>query len=53
MKLLLYLVLSTIGSAVGWWLGALVGTTTAIVLSAIGTGLGVYYARRLARDYFV
>ena len=34
--------------AVGWWLGAYVGLFTAVVVSAIGTGVGLYYGRRLA-----
>jgi hypothetical protein len=50
MKLLSYLLLSSIGGGIGWWLGEFVGMGTAVVLSGIGTGVGVYYARKLARD---
>jgi hypothetical protein len=42
----------TVGSAIGWWLGAFVGLGTAVVISGIGTGVGLYYGRRLA-DYLM
>ena len=41
----------SIGGAIGWWLGALHGMTLAILLSAIGSGVGLYYTRKLAEDY--
>jgi hypothetical protein len=39
---------ASIGGAIGWWLGARVGTMTAFVLSTVGTGVGVYAGRRIA-----
>ncbi len=39
---------ATVGGAIGWWLGARVGVLTAFVVSAVGTGLGVYAGRNLA-----
>lgn len=42
---------ATIGGALGWWLGALVGPVTAFIVSAIGTGVGVYAVRRLNAVY--
>jgi hypothetical protein len=30
----------------GWWLGSQIGLYTALILSLIGTALGLYYARR-------
>jgi hypothetical protein len=42
MKTLLVLVVSTIGSAVGWWLGARIGIMSAFVLSMVGLGLGMW-----------
>ena len=48
MEKLLILVVSTIGSAVGWWLGAHVGMMTAFVASMVGLGLGVWWGRQLA-----
>ena len=53
MKLVLYLGLSTVGGMIGAWLGSLVGgMVTSFSVSMIGTAVGVYYARKLARDYF-
>ena len=43
---------ASIGGAAGWWLGALVGTTTAVVVSAVGTGVGIYGVRRWLAGYF-
>ena len=37
---------ATVGGAIGWWLGEFVGIMTAVVLSAFGSGIGFYYARR-------
>lgn len=37
----------TLGGAVGWWLGAKVGIMTAVVVSMVGTGVGLYYGRKL------
>jgi hypothetical protein len=42
---------ATIGSYAGWILGARIGFTTAFILSMIGTGLGIYYGRRIAQHY--
>ena len=42
---------ATVGGAVGWWLGALVGTMTAFFLGVVGTALGVWIARRWASSY--
>lgn len=51
MTKLLWLVGATMGGAAGWWLGAFVGIMTAVVLSAVGTGLGIYVARRVGSEY--
>lgn len=40
---------ATAGGYVGWALGALVGTFSAFVVSILGTAVGVYYGRRIAR----
>ena len=42
---------ATVGSYAGWALGAREGFTTAFIVSMIGTGIGIYYGRRLARAY--
>jgi hypothetical protein len=39
---------ATLGGAIGWWLGAPIGTMTAFILSMLGTGVGVYAGRRIA-----
>jgi hypothetical protein len=39
------------GGWLGWWLGALVGFMTAFVVSILGTAAGVYFGRRIARQY--
>ena len=42
---------ATAGGTLGWWLGARIGLFTAFVLSTVGTGIGLYVALRLAREY--
>ncbi|MCK4846586.1 MAG: hypothetical protein KAS88_02860 [Deltaproteobacteria bacterium] len=39
-----------IGGAIGWWLGSLIGTFTAVLLSGIGTGVGVYLMRKIIKN---
>jgi hypothetical protein len=51
MKRLLGLVGATAGSAVGWWLGAHVGIMAAMVVSAVGTGVGLWGGVRIANEY--
>jgi hypothetical protein len=43
---------ATIVGTVGWYLGALVGFWTGFVLSGIGSGVGLYYGRKIAREHF-
>ena len=50
MSRLLTVLGATLGGAIGWWLGARVGTMTAFVLSTLGTGVGVYAGRRIAES---
>jgi hypothetical protein len=42
---------ATIGGIIGWWLGGFIGVMTAYIVSTIGSGLGIYWARRLANEY--
>jgi hypothetical protein len=51
MNKLLVMTGASVGGAVGWWAGSAVGLFTAFVLSTVGTGAGVYAARRLI-DYY-
>jgi len=48
MKKLLVMVVSTIGSALGWWLGAKIGIMTAFLLSMVGLGVGIWAGAKLA-----
>jgi hypothetical protein len=41
----------TIGGYIGWIVGAPVGIFTAFVVSMVGTGAGLYAARRLAERF--
>ncbi|MBC8424556.1 hypothetical protein H8E07_10565 [bacterium] len=40
---------ATIGSAIGWWLGARIGIITAFLVSTLGAGVGFYFGSRSAR----
>jgi hypothetical protein len=51
MTKLLALVGSTIGGYAGWALGAPIGIFTAFAISMLGTGVGLYYGRRIGRHY--
>jgi hypothetical protein len=48
---LLSFVGATIGGYAGWFAGAKIGFTTAFMLSMVGTGIGMYYGRLIARNY--
>ncbi len=48
MNKLVTMVGGTIGSYVGWALGARAGIMTAFMLSMVGTGLGMFAAHRAA-----
>ena len=37
----------SIGGGVGWWLGNLLGMGYAVILSGIGSGLGLYLIRKV------
>ena len=51
MKGLLSFLGMNVGGALGWWLGALHSITLAVVLSAVGSGVGLYWIHKLARKY--
>ncbi len=42
---------ATLGGAAGWWIGARIGVMTALVVSMVGTGIGIYGGSRVARHY--
>ena len=52
MSKMMWLIGSTIGGWLGWWLGSRFGLMTATILSAVGTGFGIYWARRFTADHF-
>lgn len=42
---------SALFSAFGWWLGAQVDVALAVVLSAVGAGVGLYWGRRFYDEW--
>jgi hypothetical protein len=50
MKRLIGLIGASMGSALGWWIGSQIGLMTAFLVSTLLTGLGLYYATRIARQ---
>jgi len=51
MEKVMGLIGATVVGAAGWWAGEHVGLMTAFVLSMVGTGVGLYAGRRVAREY--
>jgi len=49
MERIIVFVGASVGGALGWWLGAQVGVMTAFFVSIVGTGAGMYLARRWIR----
>jgi hypothetical protein len=43
----------TVGGAIGWYAGSIFGFMTAFILSCVGTGVGMWVARRAAQQYLV
>jgi hypothetical protein len=41
----------TVLGGVGWWLGEQWNLFAAVVLSAVGTGVGMYYGRKLFDEW--
>ena len=41
---------ASILGAIGWWLGARLGLAAAVLLSALGGGVGLYYGNRWFDD---
>lgn len=35
----------------GWWLGAFIGIGTAVLVSALASGIGLYWGRRLYDEH--
>lgn len=49
MKGLPVLLVTTVGSAAGWWVGARVGIMTAFIASVVGFGIDMWAGAELAR----
>jgi uncharacterized protein YcfJ len=47
----LALIGATAGGAIGWWVGSGLGLLGAFVLGIVGTAVGTYAGRRIAREY--
>jgi len=52
MRRLLIIVGATAGGYVGWALGDMIGMTTAVLLSLVGSGVGWYMGDRMAQAWF-
>ncbi len=39
-------------SGTGWYLGTRIGLMSGFILSAVGAGVGLYFTRRLLRNFF-
>jgi hypothetical protein len=51
MRKILGMVGATVGSSLGWWLGARIGFMSAFMLSMVGTGLGMYAGWWVSSEY--
>ena len=51
MSKLMVFIGATAGGWLGWFAGESFGTMTAFMLSMVGTGVGIYVARRWASNY--
>lgn len=49
MKRILDLIGMSAGGWLGWYIGALVSVFTAFMVSMVGTGLGLYFIRRITK----
>ena len=41
----------TLVGGLGWWLGDFVGIMTAVLLSSVGTGIGLWVALKLESEW--
>ncbi len=51
MKGLAVMLGSAIIGGIGWWAGSPMGIGGSVVLSAVGSGVGIYVVRRLWNEY--
>lgn len=50
MKKLIVMLVSTVTSAIGWWIGARAGIMTAFIVSMVGLGVGIWWGARMASN---
>lgn len=50
MKGILRLLLMTLAGGIGWWAGDFIGIFTAMLLSSLGSGVGLWVALRIERE---
>ncbi len=41
---------ASLGGTLGWWAGARIGVMTGFICGMVGTGGGLYFARRWAQE---
>lgn len=46
------MIVSSVASAVGWWLGDYLGFAGAVALSTVGGFVGLYYGMKWNRELF-
>jgi len=46
------LIISTVASGIGWWIGEFFGFAAALMLSSITGVIGYWYGVKWNRDYF-
>jgi hypothetical protein len=51
MKKVLVILSISIGGWIGWWLGNYIGFMTAYFLSVVGGAAGLYFGRKIMRNY--
>jgi hypothetical protein len=51
MRTFLVMLGSSLAGWIGWWLGAKEGLFTALVVSLIFSGVGLYYSRLWVQEY--
>lgn len=51
MKGIIIIIGSFLFGSIGWWLGSLIGLTSAAILSGIAGGVGIWAARRFMQEF--
>lgn len=51
MAKLIGFIVAALGGYLGWWIGSLAGLFPAVVLSGVGSGVGLYFGGKIVKDY--